>query len=67
MQAWLSASLPIVETTIGTTSFHSVICIAKIAKHTHSWIRIGRGPVAKAFKAPGLDFEVLAGHREVFG
>jgi len=51
MHAWLSASLPSAATTFGTTSFHPVICIARIAKQTHSWVRIGRGPLANDFRA----------------
>jgi hypothetical protein len=46
MQAWLSTWLPSVETTNGKTSFHSFICIASIARHTHSWTLIGLGPGA---------------------
>lgn len=46
MQAWLDGSLPSVDTTIGMTSFHSSIWIARIARQTHSCVRIGRGPGA---------------------
>jgi hypothetical protein len=52
MQAWLSASLPKPDTTVWTTSFHPVICIARMAKQTHSWVRMGRGPAAKTFRSP---------------
>lgn len=38
-------SLPSVETTDCRTSFHSNIWIAKFAKHTHSCVRMGFGPL----------------------
>ncbi len=50
MQAWLSTSLPREESTVGRTSFQSIICIARMARHTHSWTRTGFGPGANFFR-----------------
>jgi hypothetical protein len=46
MQAWLSGLSLSDWTTEGSTSFQSFIWIAKIAKHTQSWTRMGLGPAA---------------------
>ena len=46
MQAWLATSFPRVDTTVGSTSFHDCIWMARMARHTHSWTRTGLGPGA---------------------
>ena len=48
--AWLDGSLPNVERIIGSTSFHSVIWTARMARQTHSCVRIGLEPVEYSFK-----------------
>ena len=35
---------PSAEPTVANTSFHAVICMARLAKQTHSCVWIGLGP-----------------------
>jgi hypothetical protein len=51
MQLWLATSLPREETTVWSTFFHDCICMARMAKHTHSWTRTGFGPAANFFRS----------------
>ena len=46
-QAMLCASVPRVDTTSCMTSFHSIICIARLARQTHNCVLIGLGPAPK--------------------
>jgi len=46
MQAWLATSSPRAETTVGRTSFHDSIWMARMARQTQSWTRTGLGPAA---------------------
>jgi hypothetical protein len=49
-QGSVAGSVPRAFTTSVRTSFHSVICIARFARQTHSCNRIGLGPAWKVVK-----------------
>jgi hypothetical protein len=54
-QGNVAGSVPRVLTTSVRTSFHSVICIAKFARQTHSCSRMGFGPAWKVARFRMMD------------
>ena len=49
------ALLPNADPTVANTSFHATIWMAKLARHTQSWVWMGRGPDAKATSRPSTE------------